>query len=246
MGVPRTASSPRKATRFGVCTMRTHRYPTRQAELVDWSRTHATLWKGGQTGVPDIVVSQTMADNFDLAVSDVEAKLAAQGAALSAARAATEDKDAALDEMLRQLGSIMTTIDGYGRNTDDPGVWVRAQIPAPRTGGERPAPPMPTARATELIDNGSVVFGWEVASGGGAMYEVQRQVLPIGGQPGPWTTIAFLGEKRFVDEAVPVGVAAVNYQVRVRIPSAASPWSLTSTANFGSAGSQGGPLARVA
>ena len=227
--------------------MTTHRYPSRQAELVDWSRTHATLWKGGQTGVPDIGVSQQMADSFDLAVSNVEAKLAAQGAALSAARAATEDKDAALDEMVRQLGSIMTTIDGYGRNTDDPGVWVRAQIPAPRTGGERPAPPTPLVLPTQITTDGSVVFSFEVASGGGALYEVQRQVLGLDGSEGPWTIVALINEKRFVDPAVPVGVRAVDYRVRVRISNGqASGFSTSARANFGSSGSQGGPLARVA
>lgn len=227
--------------------MRTNRYPTRQAELVDWSRTHATLWKGGQTGVPDIGVSQLMADNFDLAVSDVEAKLAAQGAALSAARAATEAKDAALDEMLRQLGSIMTTIDGYGRNTDDPGVWVRAQIPAPKSGGERPAPPMPLVLPTQITTDGSVVFSFEVTSGGAALYEVQRQVLGLDGSEGPWTIVAIIGDKRYTDPSVPVGVRAVDYRVRVRISNGqASDFSTSARANFGSAGSQGGPLARVA
>lgn len=227
--------------------MTTHRYPSRQAELVVWARIHADIWKGGQSGVPDIGVSQQMADNFDLAVSDVEAKLAAQGAALSAARAATEDKDASLDEMLRQLGSIMTTIDGYGRNTDDPGVWVRAQIPAPKEPSPRQAPPQPTVRPLRIIDNGSVVFSWEVTSGGGAIYEVQRQIVPLEGSAGPWGTIAIIGEKQFVDEAVPVGVLAVNYQARARISTGiASPWSTSATFNFGKAGSQGGPLARVA
>lgn len=63
---------------------------------------------------------------------------------------------------------------------------------------------------------------------------------------GAWQTTAFIGEKRFVDEAVPVGVLAVSYQVRVRISTGESLWSLTAAASFGSQGSQGGPLARVA
>lgn len=226
--------------------MTTHRYPSRQAELINWARIRADVWTGGQSGVPDIGVSQAQADSFDSAVTDVEAKLAAQGAAISSARAATEAKDESLDEMVRQLGSLITTIDGYARNTDDPGVWQRAEIPAPKSGGERPAPPRPVAEPVSLTANGSVVFSWEVASGGGAMYEVRRQVVPIGGEPTSWQTIAFIGSKRFVDEAVPVGVLAVNYQVRVRISTGESPWSLTATASFGSQGSQGGPLARVA
>ena len=63
---------------------------------------------------------------------------------------------------------------------------------------------------------------------------------------GAWQTTAFIGEKRFVDEAVSVGVLAVSYQVRVRISTSESLWSLTAAASFGSQGSQGGPLARAA
>lgn len=224
-----------------------NRYPTRQADLVAWARTHADLWKGGQTGVPDIGVSQLMADNFDTAVSDLEAKLAAQGAALSSAKAATQTKDEALEEMVGQLGSIITTIDGYARNTKDPQVWARAQIDAPKKGGERPAPPIPTVLPTQITTDGSVVFSFEVTSGGAALYEVQRQVLGLDGSEGPWTIVALIGDKRYTDPSVPVGVRAVDYRVRVRISNgAASDFSTSARANFGSAGSQGGPLARVA
>lgn len=247
MGVSPKDASPRKAARIEVCLMRTNRYPTRQAELVDWARTRATLWKGGQAGVPNIGVSQQMADNFDLAVSDVEAKLAAQGAALGAAKAATLAKDESLEDMVRQLGSIITTIDGFARNSEDPGVWVRAQIDPPKDPSPRQAPPQPTVKPLSFIDNGSVVFTWEVTSGGGAIYEIQRQLTPLEGSAGPWGTIAIVGEKQFIDQAVPVGVRSVSYQVRARISTGvASPWSASAVANFGSAGSQGGPLARVA
>jgi hypothetical protein len=204
------------------------------------------LWLGNQGVPPDIGISAPQSIEFDQAVSDVESAVLAESNARAALRAASQAKRTAYKKMRKLLGSLMRTIDAYAANTDDPGVWSRASIPEPRTGGERPAPPQPIALNTQLVDNGSVLFGWEVTSGGGAMYEVQRQIVPVDSAPGPWTTIAFIGEKRFVDEAVPVGVAAVNYQVRVRISTGASPWSLTSTANFGSAGSQGGPLARVA
>lgn len=226
--------------------MASQRYPSRQAELIDWARTHATLWKGNQGAMPDIGISQAQAGAFDLAVTDVEGKLASQNSALDTARAATQEKDTALEEMVRQLGSLITTIDGYARNTNDPDVWARAQVPAPKDPTPRQAPPAPTLDPVQLVDNGSVAVSWEVTTGGGAVYEVQRQVVPVGAAPGAWQTISILGEKRFIDEAVPVGVAAVNYQVRARISTGASPWSLTATANFGTGGAQGGPLARVA
>ena len=222
------------------------RYPSRQGQLIPWARARATLWLGGQSGPPDIGISAPQSVEFDEAVTAVEAAVAAESAAKAALKTAGQNKRTAYKTMVKLLGSLMRTIDAYAVNTADPGVWSRAAIPQPRSGGERPAPPQPTALSAQLVENGSVLFGWEVTSGGGAMYEVRRQVQPLDAAPGPWQTIAFIGEKRFIDEAVPVGVAAVNYQVRVRISTGASPWSVTSTASFGSAGAMGGPLTRVA
>lgn len=223
------------------------RYPSRQGDLIPWSRARANTWKGGQTGVPNIGLTQLQADTFEAAVSLVEEKLGLQVAAIEAAERATQEKDEAYQEMVKLLGSYMGIIDGYGKATDDPGVWARAGFAEPRKGSERPAPPAPTVADTVTLSDGSVRVEWDVTSGGGAQYEVQRSITPLEGAEGPWVIVDFTGEKKYLDEAVPVGVRRATYRVRARLSNGqASGWSSVAQANFGTQGSQGGPMTRVA
>jgi len=197
--------------------------------------------------VPDIGLLQAQADAFDAAVSLVESRIATQVAAIEAAEAATVLKDEAYDEMLRLLGSYMGIIDGFGKSTEDPGVWARAGFAEPKKGGERPAPPTPTVGDTITQSDGSVLFDWDVTSGGGAQYIVQRSITSLEGVEGPWVIVDFTSEKKYLDEAVPVGVRRATYRVRARLSNGqVSGWSSVAQANFGTQGSQGGPLARKA
>lgn len=210
-------------------------------------RARANTWKGGQAGVPNIGLTQFQADDFDSAVALLESSFAAQVAAIEAAESATRAKDEAYEAALLLLGSYMGIIDKFGRSTKDPGVWVRAGFAEPKKGSERPAPPAPTVRETVTQSDGAVLFEWEVAAGGGAQYEVQRSITPLDGAEGPWVIVDFTGEKKYLDEAVPVGVRRATYRVRARLSNGqASPWSSVAQANFGTQGSQGGPLAAKA
>ncbi|MFI4882276.1 MAG: hypothetical protein ACIAQU_06795 [Phycisphaerales bacterium JB064] len=223
------------------------RYPSRQADLIAWMRARANTWKGGQAGVPDIGLTQLQADSFDTAVTLLEDRHALQIAAAEAAASATQLKDEAYDDALKLLGSYMGIIDGYGKSTDDPGVWARAGFAEPKKGGERPAPPTPTVGETVTQSDGSVLFEWDVAGGSGAQYEVQRSITTLEGAEGPWVIVDFTGAKRYLDEAVPVGVRRATYRVRVRLSNGqSSGWSSVAQANFGTQGSQGGPMAREA
>ncbi|MEQ8845413.1 MAG: hypothetical protein RIB58_11220 [Phycisphaerales bacterium] len=220
------------------------RYPGRQGDLIPWMRARANTWKGGQAGVPNIGLTQLQADEFDAAVTLVEDRLGTQVAAIEAAESATRLKDEAFDEALLLLGSYMGIIDKFGRATKDPGVWARAGFAEPKKGGERPAPPAPTVRETVTQSDGAVLFEWEVAAGGGAQYEVQRSITGLDGAEGAWVIVDFTGEKKYLDQAVPVGVRRATYRVRARLSNGqASPWSSVAQANFGTQGSQGGPLA---
>lgn len=223
------------------------RYPSRQGDLIPWSRARADTWKGGQAGVPDIGLTQLQADTFDAAVTLVEEKLALQVAAIEAAERASQEKEDAYNDMLRLLGSYMGIIDGYGKATGDPGVWARAGFAEPKKGGVRPAPPAPTVGETVTKSDGSVRFEWDVTSGGGAQYIVQRMITDLDGNEGPWVIVDFTSDKHYLDEAVPVGVRRATYRVRARLSNGqASGWSSVAQANFGTQGSQGGPMARKA
>lgn len=219
------------------------RFPTRQGDLIPWAQSRAQTWAGGQSGPPAIGLSQSQVAEFAAAVAAVEAARAAQISARAAARSASLQKELVLKNMVRLLGSSITTIDGFARNTDDPDVWARADIDPPKPPSPRAAPPQPTGLTLEVMTSGAARVRFKVLAPG-AVFEVQRNSTTLGGQESPWTTLGVVGEKFFDDESIPEGLRRVSYRVRAVLPnSKASPWSSPEPFNFGTAGSQAGPMA---
>jgi len=64
----------------------------------------------------------------------------------------------------------------------------------------------------------------------GVVYEVRRMLE----EDGAWTLLGVTGEKRFIDETLPVGVAAVSYMVVSRRGTQESVPSNVVTARIGS------------
>jgi hypothetical protein len=178
--------------------MSASRYPSRQGDLIPWMRARANTWVGTQGVLPNIGLSQEQADSFNDAVTLLESRHALQIAAAEAAESATVLKDEAYEEALRLLGSYMGIIDGFGKSTDDPGVWARAGFAEPKQPGPRPAPPVPTIGETITQSDGSVLFEWDVTSGGGAQYIVQRSMTSLEGVEGPWVILDFTSEKKYL------------------------------------------------
>ncbi|MFI4915728.1 MAG: hypothetical protein ACIAS6_04385 [Phycisphaerales bacterium JB060] len=224
--------------------MSSSRYPSREALLLAWSRQHADLWKGGQSGAPDTGLSAQQISDFDDAVTAAEAAFSTRAAKLSAAKAATTAKNEAFETMIDRLGSCLSTIDSVVKDTKDPSYYVRAEIDPPKDPSERPAPPKPSEVELTAITGGSMEIAFKV-NAAGAVFEIQRSSTPIGGQPGEWATIAITGEKVFTDPGLAVGLQGVQYRVRAVLPNNnASPWSSPATFAFGAQGSQGGPATR--
>jgi len=222
------------------------RIPSREAERVAWARERATLWAGGQSGPPDIGVTSQQISDFTSSVSDIEDRRIARQAAATAARTATESKDNALDEMNRQISALVATIDAYALATQDPGVYARAGLPAPKDPTERSAPPQPILKTPIQRSGGIVRLEFTVTTGGGAQYQVERRDTPLGGTPGEWTRLNTVTDKFYDDQAVPFGLLEAQYRVRAQISSGpASEWSEPATFSFGTQGSQAGPQAKA-
>ena len=48
------------------------RKPRDEQSLITWAKARALQWKGGQARVPDIGITQAMADAFDVAVNELD------------------------------------------------------------------------------------------------------------------------------------------------------------------------------
>lgn len=225
--------------------MSTSRQPKKDAQYIPWIRARYEQWKGGQAGPPDIGVTVDQVNALQPLVDQCEAIYASMLAARASAKGRTNENRVAIKAARKAFSSLISIIDGYARNTDDPAVYTRAGIapPSPRT--PRDETPTPGSVATKVRTDGTITFSFKVRSGGGATYEIQRQDTPLAGEPGPWDYLATVGKKKFLDPSVPVGLRSVSYRVRATLSNGvSSEWSEPSIAYFGNAGSAGGPMAQ--
>jgi len=211
------------------------RRPRNEQDLLAWAKARALQWTGGQSGVPDIGITQAMADAFNTAVGQADSSLTAMQQAKQLAENRTSEKDNAFAAMEEQLEFLVPTIDAYAKASDDPGVYTRAGIDAPKKPAKRGAPPVPTDLRADVTNGGDVVIRFACTTGGGAFFEIQRRLTALDGMVQTWQPLSTTTEKVFSDSAVPAGYRSVDYRVRAtRTNGKASEFSESATAYFGS------------
>jgi hypothetical protein len=221
------------------------RTPKPEAAFIGYARSHVNIWTdaaGGGAQPPDIGMSERQRQNSEAATARAEAAYKAMIRARDAAKAATEAKDQAVAELRAIIGADLATIDAYARATGDRGVWVRAQVPAPKTPGERGAPEAPVFEPLVQITGGIVRVGFAVAAGPGAQFLLQRRDTALDNATTDWFPLATLTEKVHHDAAIPFGLRQVRYRVRAQLSSGpASAWSNEVVFSFGSEGTRAEP-----
>jgi hypothetical protein len=118
-------------------------------------------------------------------------------------------------------------------------VYSIALLPMPARPGRVPAPGQPRGFASTLLVDGTLRLTWRCKNpvgAAGTLYEVRRSDRSAA--TGAWTAPAFVGlagTKSFVDDTIPAGTAAVQYQVTaVRSTRRGAP--AVHTVSFGVAG----------
>lgn len=154
--------------------------------------------------------------------------------AQSLARAANLSRRTAMKKARAAFGALVTSIDGYARFTGDRGVWARAFIAPPADPGPRPAPAAPRDGGFTLQSRGSIEVRFK-GTGEGVLYEIQRQVVPLDGHPGPWATVASGTGKTWTDECPPSGVQEVRYRARAMRPGRRGPFGPASVSRWSNA-----------
>lgn len=183
---------------------------------------------------------------FGLTHEQVQLLLDSQQAAQSAfvwslqahalARAATLQKDMALNDLRRVFGALSETIDGTAKARGDRSVYASARIAPPAPSAPRPAPPPPEMKEYKVRNDGSILVKYNIKGDGlgGLVYEVRRSIVQLNGTSTPWETMAVVAAKRYHDQHVPSKVLEVCYQVRaLRTNGRSSDWSGAITVPFG-------------
>lgn len=202
--------------------------------FLDTCRALATRWDAGTPG--DIGLSSQQVDALVELLEETTECTREYAAYRSKARASNDARREAMARLRRAFGALVQTIDGYARYTGNAEVYTLAAIAPPAKGAPRGTPPRPVPIDARVLNGGAIEVSFK-ASGDGAVYELQRQAVPIEGPAGPWATIASGASKRWIDDCPPRGVAAVYYRARGVRPSrrgtTASEWSEPATATFG-------------
>lgn len=213
-----------------VCTMAT--YPRDRADFLRWAEAHIDVFT---TQAANIGLTPAQATAFKNQVGALRGRTTAQQAARDAAKAATEaarDADSATRELTSDL---VRSIRAFATNSNNPNVYVLAQIPAPNPAAPVPPPGQPTDFKVELNGDGSITLKWKAKHPEGSdrvVYFVQRKLI----NEAAFRLIGGSGEKSYQDDTLPVGIEGATYIVTAQRGNVQGQPSRQLTVTFGSGG----------
>lgn len=208
--------------------------PTNRLAKIEFYEARIAPWTTNATAIGLTAASVTA-----LGTATVNARKAYDDhiAAQAAAKAATQAYYDSVREMHKAPGAgadMIQTIKTFAQTTDNPNVYVLAQIPAPQAPSTPPPPGTPFELSVGLLGDGSLQLKWKCSNPAGTtgtIYEVRRALAG-----GSMQFIGASGVKSFVDDLLPSGAATpVTYQITaVRSTARGNPAQFL--VNFGTGG----------
>lgn len=167
-------------------------------------------------------------------------------AAREASKAATQAQNDAIDVMAAFGGDLIKTIRAFAETSDDPGVFVTAQIPAPRPRTPLGPAPTPENLAANLTNDGAISLSWSAETAGRMAFVIERRTAEPGQAPGAWALIGTSTTKNFIDAALPTGLENAQYRVTAERPGGRSQPTEPIVVLFGTGGQSSGGDLRIA
>jgi hypothetical protein len=136
-----------------------------------------------------------------------------QQVAQQEARAATLGFNIAVDALGTVGVALLQKIRAHAESTQDPNVLHLARVPAAAKRSPTAEPGTPFELTTRLGGNGSLILQWKCKNprgSTGTVYQLSRRIGP----DGPFAYLGLTGEKRFVDNTIPAGATAIEYEIR--------------------------------
>lgn len=208
--------------------------PPGRIEKVQFYEAHLPPWTGNSTAI-GLTAAQMTA--FTDLVKDARTAFDVHQTALDASKAATEAFYNAVATMQTEGAGLIRTIKNKAESTNDPNVYVLAQIPSPATPTPVGPPGTPTDFRIELLQYGGLKLTFKCSNPSGSVgtiYEVKRR----NGATGEFVYIGATGVKNFTDATLPSGLSSATYQITA-IRSTASGNPAQFTINFGVGGGGG-------
>jgi hypothetical protein len=207
-------------------------YPRDRQQFLQWCEAHFPVWESAPAAI-GLTAAQTAA--FKTAANTMRARVNAQAAARDAAKAATESS-VQQERVLRETASdLVRAIRSFAENTNNPGVYVQAQIPAPQPSAPVPPPGQPENFRVELNPGGSITLRWKARHPQGSdrvVYFVRRR---LAGESS-FALLGGTGDRAFTDETLPAGISGATYIVQAQRGNVSGPPSQQLTVSFGVGG----------
>lgn len=189
-------------------------FPQSRLGKIEFYENRISDWAANAAGIgltPAAIADlQTLVDAARAAYGESEkARIASQ-----AATQAFYDAVRAMHSGPGAGSDMVDQIRGFARRTDNPQVYVLAQIPAPQPASSIPPPGTPFAFSVGLLETGALELKWKCINpegAGGTIYEVRRRA---GLNPAsPFVYVGATGIRTFEDATLPSGSSPVVYQV---------------------------------
>lgn len=204
--------------------------PKNPADQIDFYTSHVPVWAGDPGAIG---LTAAITDALAARLDQARAALADALAARDRSEAATAAYRAAVRELHGRGSAAIATIKAFAEVSDDPLVYARARIDAPRRRGpKRPMPGAPRITSAVVDARGGLVLEWRAAAGdpvgpsSGNYFEVLRRRDGLGeersviigstaglrlrdAEIGPGTTVYTVRSRRGVEpgpESPPVAV----------------------------------------
>ncbi|MFI4881406.1 MAG: hypothetical protein ACIAQU_02350 [Phycisphaerales bacterium JB064] len=212
------------------------RLPQKKIEQLQYLEGRVDGWQENQAaiGVP-----------LELATSTTTATTAARAAYADYQQKRQAAKDARVSWLSAIGGAVsdgrgcIRAIDSFAKNSANPdAVYALASIAPPKDREPLGPPAVPTGVKVTLDTEGRANLAWGGTRQGGTVFTLQRRTTSTAGQTGPWTTIATVPERSYIDPTTPSGVASVGYRVRGERVGGVSAFSLPVTLPLGAGGNQ--------
>lgn len=188
------------------------RLPQRKIQQLEYLETRVEGWEENQAAIGVAL---------ELATSTKTKTQAARDAYDDYLQKRQDARDARVDWLSAIQAAVgdgrgcIRSIDTFAKNSANPdAVYALASIAPPKDREPLGKPDTPTNLEVFLDVEGQANVRWDGSRQGGTVFTVQRRTASTGGQLSPWTTLATVPERVFVDQATPSGVASVQYRVR--------------------------------
>lgn len=211
--------------------------PSKDVDAIQFFEAHVPIWLASAAAVG---LTPALVNGLDSAVKDARNALTAQTAAKQAAKASTTALRNAVFAMRGNGGDLIRTIKAFAATSNNPNVYVVAEIPPPAAPTPAPPPGQPTTFKVELTPSGAIMLSWKAVnatSSSGVYFSVRRKLNDESG----FTLVGNTGSKSFVDDTIAQGVTGATYIIQGFRGTNPGPESDQLSVQFGVGGGNGLP-----